>query len=123
MPQGRYTARLTVRSSLGTQVLERSVWAAGFAITPSATKVAPGQSLTVRFVSDRAAGGPPDGHVQAAGTGRRQGGRVTRSRDGSYSARFKVRTGPAGAGSLKVAATDTAAGANSTTIAIAVGAR
>ena len=42
---------------------------------------------------------------------------------GRYKATFTVRTGPAGAGSVKVAATDADGGPNSTTIAITIGAR
>ena len=41
-PQGRYDARLTVNSALGTVVLARTVWAGAFAVTPSATRVKPG---------------------------------------------------------------------------------
>jgi spore germination protein YaaH/flagellar hook assembly protein FlgD len=121
-PQGRYSARLTVRSTLGTQVLERPVWAAGFAITPSATRVVPGQRLTVRFVSvEPLASRPTVTFKQPGHAGIRLA--ATRLSDGSYRAAFTVATGSAGAGSLKVAATDTAGGANSTTTAIAIGAR
>jgi spore germination protein YaaH/flagellar hook assembly protein FlgD len=122
VPQGRYTARLTVHSTLGTQVLERPVWAAGFAITPSATSVVPGQRLTVRFVSvEPLASRPTVTFEQPGHAGLRVA--ATRLSDGSYRAAFTVAAGPAGAGSLKVAATDTAGGANTTTVAIAVGAR
>jgi hypothetical protein len=48
---------------------------------------------------------------------------ATRLADGSYKATFTVKTGPAGTGSVKVAATDSAGGANSTRIAIIIGAR
>jgi spore germination protein YaaH/flagellar hook assembly protein FlgD len=122
VPQGRYLARLTVRSGLGTQVLERPVWAAGFAVTPSATKVVPGKSLTVRFVSIEPLSSRPTVTFKQPG---RSAVKVaaTRLADGSYKATFTVRTGPAGAGSVKVAATDAEGGANSTTIAITVGAR
>jgi flagellar hook assembly protein FlgD len=122
VPQGRYTARLTVRSTFGTQVLTRSVWAAAFAVTPSATTVAPGQSLTVRFVSVEPLASRP---TVTFGQPGRAGVKVaaTRLADGSYRATFTVRPGPAGAGSVKVAATDAAGGANATTIAITIGAR
>ena len=65
-PQGRYTARLTVGPVSARRSWQRSVWAAGFAVTPSATTVVPGKTLTVRFGSDRAADESPDGHVHAA---------------------------------------------------------
>jgi len=121
-PQGRYTARLTVRSSLSTQVLERSVWAAGFAVTPSAATVAPGKTLTIRFVSIEPLASRPTVTFKEPG---QAGVKVaaTRLADGSYRAVFTVRTGPAGAGNVKVVATDSEGGVNSTTVAIAVGAR
>ncbi len=122
VPQGRYLARLTVRSGLGTQVLVRPVWAAGFTVTPSATTVAPGKSLTVRFVSVEALTSRPTVTFKQPG---RSAVRIaaTRISDGSYKATFTVKTGPAGSASVKVAATDTEGGANSTTIAITVGAQ
>jgi spore germination protein YaaH/flagellar hook assembly protein FlgD len=121
-PQGRYTARLTVGSALGTQVLERSVSAAGFAITPSSTAVVPGQRLTVRFVSVEPLEGRSTVTFEQPG---RAGVKVAAARlsDGSYRAVFTVGSGPAGAGSVKVAARDTAGGTNTTSVAIAVGAR
>ncbi len=122
VPQGRYLARLTVRSGLGTQVLERPVWVAAFAVTPSATKVVPGNSLSVRFVSIEPLTSRPTVTFEQPG---RPVVKVaaTRLADGSYKATFNVGTGPAGAGSVKVAATDAEGGANSTTVAITIGAR
>jgi spore germination protein YaaH/flagellar hook assembly protein FlgD len=122
VPQGRYTARLTVRSSLGTQVLERPVWVAGFAITPSATKVAPGQKLTIRFVSVESLTSRPTVTFNQPGHDSIKVG-ATRLSDGSYRAVFTVKTGPVGAASVKVAATDSEGGVNSTTVAIVIGAR
>ena len=49
--QGRYEARLTVASTLGSVVLVRPVWASAFAVTPSATTVKPGQVLRIAFTS------------------------------------------------------------------------
>ena len=68
--QGRYEARLTVASTLGSVVLVRPVWASAFAVTPSATTVKPGQVLRIAFAADRAAGHEARRHVQAAGQGR-----------------------------------------------------
>ncbi len=122
VPQGRYTARLTVRSSLGTQVLERSLWAAGFAVTPSATTVAPGKTLTIRFVAIEPLTSRPTVTFKQPGLA---GVKVaaTRLADGSYKAAFTVRAGPAGVGNVKVVATDSEGGVNSTTVAITVGVR
>jgi flagellar hook assembly protein FlgD len=120
--QGRYLARLTVRSGLSTQVLERPVWVAGFAVTPSATNVTPGKTLTVRFVSMEPLTSRPTVTFTQPG---RSAVKVaaTRLADGSYRATITVGTGPAGAGSVIVAATDAEGGTNSTTVAITIGAR
>ena len=48
---------------------------------------------------------------------------ATRLADGGYRATITVGTGPAGAGSVIVAATDAEGGTNSTTVAITIGAR
>ena len=122
VPQGRYLARLTVRSIFGTQVLQRPVWVAAFAVTPSATTVAPGRSLTIRFVSVEPLSSRPTVTFKQPGLAAVKI-TATRLTDGSYKATFSVKTGPAGTGSVKVAATDSAGGANSTRIAISIGAR
>jgi flagellar hook assembly protein FlgD len=118
-PQGRYVARLTVTSSLGTLVLLRPVWATGFVITPSATSVAPGQTLTVTVASVEPLAAAP--HVTFTQPGR-SGVTVTATRlaDGRYRATFKVATGTAGQGSVRVTGRDTGGQTNATVMAIAV---
>jgi len=118
-PQGAYTALLTVASPLGTQRLARRVWAAAFATSLSATTLRPGQVLTVGL-------GPTERLRTAPRVTLRQPGRapvtVTAARlaDGTYRARFAVRPGPAGAASLRIAATDAAGGANLIVLALAM---
>jgi flagellar hook assembly protein FlgD len=121
VPQGRYTARLTVTSTLGTQELARAVWAAAFAITPSATTVRAGQTLTVRIVTIEPLSTRPVVTFTQPG---RAGVNVTATRlaDGSYRATFRVAAGGAGAGSVRVSATDTGGRANATTIPITIAA-
>ncbi len=120
--QGRYTARLTVTSPLGTQELVRPVWVAGFAITPSASSVSAGQTLTVRIATIEPLATRPVVTFTQPG---RAGVKVTATRlaDGTYRARFAVATGRAGAGSVKVTATDTGGHANTTSVPIAIVAR
>jgi spore germination protein YaaH/flagellar hook assembly protein FlgD len=122
VPQGRYTARLTVRSTLGTQDLVRSVWAAGFAVTPSAAKVYPGQTLSVGVVTIEPLSTRPTVTFTQPG---RTGVAVTATKlsDGTYRATFTVATGSAGTGSIKVSATDTGGRRNTTTVSIAIGTR
>ena len=117
--QGRYTARLTVTSSLGTTVLEQPVWAAAFAVTPSATTVKPGQTLRIDFRTLEPLTTRPT-------VGFKQPGRTavsvtaTRLPDGSYRASFKVARGSAGAGSVKITAKDSGGRTNAMTVAVAI---
>jgi PKD repeat protein len=118
-PQGRYTARLTVTSPLGTQTLTRTVWATGFVVTPSASSVTSGQTLTVRVETVEPLGTKPIVTFTQPG---RAGVSMTATKlaDGSYRAVFKVAAGTAGAGSIKVTAKDTGGHWNTTIVAIAV---
>ena len=70
-PQGKYAARLEVTSRLGTQELARSVWAAAFAVTPSATTVEAGHVPHHPVLGDRAAGDAARRDVDPAGQGPR----------------------------------------------------
>ena len=117
--QGRYRAELTATSSLGTTVLSRAVWVAGFAATPSATTVRAGQKLTVTFVTIE----PLDTRPQVTFT---QPGRAgvtvaaTRLSNGSYRAVFTVQSGSAGAASLRIRALDSGGRRNETIVRISV---
>lgn len=118
-PQGSYTARLVVRSSLSTQTLARAVWAAAFAVSPSATTVRPGQRLTVRFTSvEPLSSRPVVTFTQPGRTGAKVS--ATKLADGSYRASFTVATGKPGAGSVRISAKDAGGRTNSTTVAIAI---
>ncbi len=119
VPQGRYVARLTVTSPYGTQQLTRSVWAAAFAITPSATTVRTGQTLTVRISTIEPLSTRPAVTFTQPG---RTAVKVTATRlaDGTYRASFTVAAGTAGAASVKVTARDTGGRVNATSIPISV---
>src|SRR4029077_16584034 len=118
-PQGRYEARLSVKSSLGTVVLVRPVWAGAFAATPSATTVKPGQTLRIAFTTIETLRSKPVVSFKQPG---RAAVSVTATRrpDGSYLASFRVRSGSRGAGSVLISATDSAGASNRTSIAIRV---
>ena len=122
VPQGRYTARLTVKSPFSTQVLERPVVAAAFSITPSATRVSPGQALTVRFTSIEPLSGRPVVRFKQPGI-KATKVTATRLKDGSYRATFTARAGTAGTGSIRVIGTDSGGGRNVTELAVRVRAR
>jgi flagellar hook assembly protein FlgD len=122
VPQGRYVARLSVTSSLGTQELARPVWAAAFAIRPSATTVKPGQTLRVRVSTVEPLATRPVVTFTQPG---RAGVKVTATRlaDGTYTATFRVARGAAGAATVRVKAKDTGGHANTTSVGITVAAK
>jgi hypothetical protein len=117
--QGRYRAELTATSSLGTTVLSRTVWVAGFAVTPSATTVRAGQKLTVTFVAIEPLDTRPVVTFTQPG---RTGVSVTATRlsNGSYRAAFTVQSGSAGAASIRVRALDSGGRRNETIVHIKV---
>jgi spore germination protein YaaH/flagellar hook assembly protein FlgD len=117
--QGRYEARLTVSTSLGTAVLVRSVWASAFAATPSATRVRAGQTLRVAFRTTEPLSSRPTVSFKQRG---RTAVTVTATRrtDGSYLASFTVRGGGPGAASLRISAKDGGGRWNRSTLAIRV---
>ena len=119
VPQGLYRAQLTATSALGTTVLNRNVWVAGFAVTPSATTVTVGQVLVVRFSTIEPLLTRPvvtftqPGLVGVTVT-------ATRLANGTYSASFTVRAGAAGAGSIRISAKDSGGHANATTVGVTI---
>jgi spore germination protein YaaH/flagellar hook assembly protein FlgD len=119
VPQGAYQVRLTVVSSYGTQILTRTVWAAAFPASLSASTVHVGHVLTVGF----AAGEPVR---TAPRVTFRQPGlapvtiTATKLADGTYRARFVVRASAAGTATVRIAATDAGGRANASTYTLAV---
>ena len=118
-PQGAYQARLTVVSPYATTQLAATVWAAAFATSLSASTVRPGQVLSVRFRTIEVLSTRP-------GVRFTQPGQLpvtvlaTRQADGSYLARFMIRTGGAGTGAIGITARDSAGRVNAMVIAVAV---
>ncbi len=120
--QGRYTARLTVRSPFSTQVLQQPVVVAAFAVTTSASRVSPGQALVVRFSSVEPLSDRPIVRFKQPGRAATRAA-ARRQADGTYKATFRVRTGSAGAGRVKVSATDARGGRNVTLVPIRISGR
>ena len=120
-PQGGYTARLTVTSSLGTQVLSRPVRASAFAVTPSATTVKPGTSLVIRFSTIEPLATRPVVTWTQPG---RSAVTITSTRlaDGTYRATFTVAAGGDGAGAIRISAKDSGGRVNAMTVPIRVAA-
>ncbi len=119
-PQGRYTARLTVKSSLSTQVLARDVWAAAFAVKLSAATVKPGQTLTITFSTVERLAARPSVAFTQPGRGAVTVA-ATKLSDGRYRASFKVASGSAGPATLKISAKDIGGRTNTMTVPVAIG--
>ena len=92
MAPGSYTAVLRVTSSIGTTVLSRTVFAGAYQVTPSATTLTAGQTLTLTFRAIEPLRGKPV--VTFIQKGRAAVVRTaTRLADGRYRVTFLVRTG------------------------------
>jgi hypothetical protein len=119
VPQGRYVADLSVTSAYGTTRLTRPVWVAAFAVGLSASRVVPGQTLTVSFRTVEPLGTRPTVTFTQPG---RAGVTVaaTRLADGSYRAAFTVAAGGAGAGEIRITARDTGGRVNTMVVPIAI---
>jgi flagellar hook assembly protein FlgD len=119
VPQGAYTARLTVVSPLGTSVLQRGVLAGAFRVTANATRVGPGDTLVIRFSTVEPLSSRPVATFNQPGLKAAQL-TATRLDDGTYKASFTVGAGDPGGGSVRISATDTGGAVNATTLSITV---
>jgi hypothetical protein len=108
-----------VVSPYGTQVLTRTVWAAAFPASLSASTVRAGHVLTVAFaVAERVRTVPrvtfrQPGLAPVTIT-------AVKLADGTYRARFAVRVSAAGTATVRIAATDTGGRVNASTYTLAV---
>ena len=107
VPQGAYTASLTVTSPYATQTLSASVWVAAFAASVSPSRLVGGGVLTVRFTAVEALKAVPRVTFHQRGLAPRTIA-ATRLGDGSYVARFAVRAGAPGAATVRILAIDAA---------------
>jgi len=119
VPVGRYQARLTVTSKLGSVELRRQVWVAPYIVSLSATTVRPGQTLTVRFRTVEPLASRPKVVLRQPGL---TAVKVTATRLSStrYRARFVIRSGPTGAAEIRIRARDAGGHRNRMAIPIRV---
>ena len=103
----------------GTQELSRTVWAAAFTATPSATTVRAGESLTVRFATVEPLATRPvvswtqPGKAAVTVT-------ATRLANGTYSATFRVAAGSGGTGTVRITAKDSGGRVNAMALPVRV---
>ena len=116
---GRYQARLTVTSRLGTVELRRRVWVAPFVVSLSATAVRPGQALTVRFKTVEPLATRPRVVLRQPGLSALVV-KATKLAGGTYRAQIVVRRGSPGAAEIRVRARDTGGHKNQLSIPIHV---
>jgi spore germination protein YaaH/flagellar hook assembly protein FlgD len=120
-PQGSYTARLTATSSLGTTILSRTVLAAAYSARLSASRVRAGSTLVVTFSTVEPLSSRPTVTFTQPG---RAAVTVTATRlaNGTYRATFAVRSGAAGAASVRITALDAHGHRNSLALPVNVAA-
>jgi hypothetical protein len=115
---GAYAAVLIVSSPVGTTVLRQPIFAGAFQVTPSATTLKAGKTLTLTFRAVEALRGRPS--VTFRQQGRAAVTRTaTRLADGRYRVSFTVRTG-SGPASVVIAATDAKGHPERQTVALVV---
>jgi hypothetical protein len=118
VPPGAYTAVLRTTSSIGTTILSQTVFAGAYRVTPSATTLTAGTTLTLTFGSIEPLRSRPV--VTFIQKGRPAVVRTaTRLADGRYRVTFLVRTG-SGPASAVIAGTDTKGHANRQTVTLVV---
>jgi spore germination protein YaaH/flagellar hook assembly protein FlgD len=119
VPQGRYVAELTATSSLGTSVLRRAIYASAFTISPSATSLHAGQTLTITFRSvERLSTRPVVTFTQSGRTGVTK--TATLLSNGSYRVSFLVASGGTGPATVALSAKDSLGHTNRGSLTVSV---
>jgi spore germination protein YaaH/flagellar hook assembly protein FlgD len=119
VPQGRYTAELRATSGLGTSVLRRAIYANAFTVSPSATALHAGQTLTVTFRSiEGLSTRPVVTFTQTGKTGIAKTASVLSN--GSYRVSFTVASGGAGPATVAISAKDSLGHTNRGSLTVSV---
>ena len=118
-PRGTYVAALTVVGPYGTTVLRRSIIADAFIGTLSATTLAAGQKLTVRFRSAEPLAALPTASLRQSGLAPLAMA-VVKLADGSFSASAVIAAGAPGPATVFLTARDALRHVNSSTLPVIV---
>ena len=119
VPTGRYTVRVVATTALGVSVLNRTVIVEAFAITPSATTLTSGQTLTVTVKTAEPLTANPT--IRFSQTGKTPITKKTTSLGGGrYRVSFIVASGGVGPAALRVIGHDTSGGINASYATVSV---
>jgi flagellar hook assembly protein FlgD len=118
-PRGTYVAALTVVGPYGTTVLRRTVVADAFSSTLSATTLAAGQQVTVRFRSAEPLASLPTATLRQAGLAP-AAMKVVKLADGSFSATATIAPDAPGPATIVLAGRDTGRRVNSSVLSVTV---
>lgn len=118
-PPGRYQARLTVTSRLGTVELRGRVWATPYVVTLSRTTVRAGQTLTIRFTSVEPLADRPKVVFSQPGLVAARA-KATRLSNGSYRVRYRIQSSHAGTAGIEIRARDRGGQANRLSLGVRV---
>ncbi len=118
-PRGTYVAALSVVGPYGTTVLRRSIVADAFTGTLSATTLAAGDTLTVRFRSAEPLAALPKATLRQAGIAPAAMA-VVKLADGSFRASATVAASAPGPATIVLAARDALRHVNSSTLSVTV---
>jgi hypothetical protein len=118
-PRGTYVAALTVVGPYGTTLLRRSIVADAFSSTLSATTLAAGQQVTVRFRSAEPLASLPTASLRQPGLAP-AAMKVIRLTDGSFSATATAAPGAPGAATIVLTGRDGLGHANSSLLRLTV---
>jgi hypothetical protein len=118
-PRGTYVAALTVVGPYGTTALRRTIVADAFSSTLSATTLAAGQQVTVRFRSTEPLATPPTATLRQVGLAPATM-EVVRLANGSFSATATIAPDAPGPATIVLAGRDTGRHTNSSTLSVTV---
>ena len=118
-PRGRYVVALTVVGPYGTTNLRRTIVADAFSSTLSATILAAGQQIIIRFRSAERLASLPTATLRQAGLAP-AAMKIVKLADGAFSATATVAADGPGHATIVLAARDTGRHANSSTLSVTV---
>ncbi len=116
---GAYAAVIQATSSRGTTTVQRSIFVGAFSMTPSATVLRSGQTLTVTIASVEPLAGKPTVTLTQAGK-KAKAGTIVALGGGGFRVSFKIAAHGAGRATVAVTARDSGGGTNRASLTVTV---